>query len=167
MDTQLYLLFWQHKAKINKRGAAPIFLRITYGGSRAEISTGQSVTPKLWNNHKEEVKGNTDEAKAINIQLKIIKSKLLAAQNELMEQDIPISAEGLKVSYLGKDRNAKTLLQAFLSHNTQLKQRLGSDVSKSTFGKYETVRTKITNYLTDKLRLLACISYTYFLFQYI
>jgi hypothetical protein len=136
MDTQLYLLFWQHKAKTNKRGAAPIFLRITYGGSRAEISTGQAVTPKLWNNHKEEVKGNADEAKAINTHLKIIKAKLLTVQNELTEQGIPLTAEGLKISYLGKDTNAKTLLQAFLSHNNQLKQRLETDVSRSTYWKF-------------------------------
>lgn len=60
------------------------------------------------------------------------------------------AATGLKASYLEKDRNAKTLLQAFLSHNKRLKQRLGSDVSKSTFSKYETVKGKLTSYLTEK-----------------
>jgi hypothetical protein len=56
MDTQLYLLFWLRKAKANSKGTTPIFLRITVGGSRAEISTGKLIAPNLWNSDKGEVK---------------------------------------------------------------------------------------------------------------
>jgi len=150
MDTNLSLLFWLYKSKTNARGTAPIFLRITYSGNRSEISTGQHIAVKVWDSNKGHVKGNCEEAKAINTHLKILKTKILTAYNELLEQDIPVTTEGLKLSYLGKDKGAKTLLQAFQSHNKQLEQRIGSDASKNTFGKYETVKRKIISYITGK-----------------
>jgi hypothetical protein len=146
MDNSLSLLFWLYKSKKNSAGKAPIYLRITLDGSRAEISTGQFVEPKIWDSNKGHVKGSSEEAKTINEHLKIIKGKLLNARNELIKQDIPVTADGLKHSYLGKNLNAKTLLQAFLSHNKQLEQRIGTDISVSTFVKYETVKSKVISY---------------------
>jgi len=151
MDTNLSLLFWLYKSRTNSKGAAPIYLRITINGSRAEISTGQHVAPKIWDSKKGHARGSNDESKVINDHLKIIKNKLLAVHNRLKEQEIPITASGLKYTYLGKDKDAKTLLQAFYSHNKQLEQRVGTDVSRSTFVKYQTIKSKITSYLTEEL----------------
>jgi len=148
MDTNLNLLFWLYKAKKNSSGKAPIYLRITIGGSRAGIACNHFVLPKKWDNKRQHVKGNGDEAEAINDSLKIIRTKLLTTHNALKEQELPITAELLKLSYLGKGMNAKTMLQAFESHNKQLQQRIGSDVSSSTFRKYETVYRKMKSFIS-------------------
>ena len=66
MDTNLSLNFWLWKSKKNAAGKAPIYLRITFNGSRSEISSGQFVAAKQWDNKRGQIKGSGEEAQVIN-----------------------------------------------------------------------------------------------------
>jgi len=46
------ILFYLKRSKLNKRGEAPIFMRITIDGIRAEASINRSIDPKQWNTEK-------------------------------------------------------------------------------------------------------------------
>ena len=46
-------LFFINKAKLQKNGEAPIVLRISVGGIRAESNIRRSVQPELWNQKTE------------------------------------------------------------------------------------------------------------------
>ena len=50
--TTFSLLFYIRRTKLNKAGEAPIFMRITVNGQRADASVKRFVAPRLWNTAK-------------------------------------------------------------------------------------------------------------------
>ena len=54
MDRNYFsILFFIKKSKLLKNGEAPICLRITINGQRAEVQIKRSVEVSLWNSNKE------------------------------------------------------------------------------------------------------------------
>ena len=45
MANNVSILFWLKTSRINKKGVAPLMLRITYNQQRKEFSTGFSIEP--------------------------------------------------------------------------------------------------------------------------
>jgi len=48
MKTNFSLLFYMKKQKNYTKGIAPIYMRITVNGKRAESATGRSCEPERW-----------------------------------------------------------------------------------------------------------------------
>jgi hypothetical protein len=48
MKNKIVTHFYVKDARKDKTGEAPIYLRITINGERAEISTDKKVNPELW-----------------------------------------------------------------------------------------------------------------------
>jgi hypothetical protein len=76
MKKNLNFLFYLRSPKIKKNGEAPIFLRITVDGLRAETSTGRSIDPNKWDPKLQMQKGRSEEAKTLNLFLNNIKLKV-------------------------------------------------------------------------------------------
>lgn len=66
------ILIWQVKYRL-KNGKAPLSVRVSVIGERAEIRTNREIPPSLWDAKAQRVKGNTEEAKSINAHLETIK----------------------------------------------------------------------------------------------
>lgn len=147
MEQSIRLLLWLYKSKINSKGLAPLFLRITIDGQKTEISIGISIAIKQWDAKKGHIKGNNEEARELNKKLGLLKSRVLKAANSQIERGTPVSAEQLKRLLVGKDNEAKTLLEAFEYHNRLLAKKMGIEVSKATLGKYETLLKKVKGYI--------------------
>jgi len=60
----------------DKKGEAPIYLRITINGERAEISTNSKINPELWDKASQRVAGKTESAKIINLSLNNLVGKV-------------------------------------------------------------------------------------------
>jgi len=50
--TTFNLLFYIRRTKLNKAGEAPVFMRLTIDGTRAEASVKHSIRPQSWNTAK-------------------------------------------------------------------------------------------------------------------
>ncbi len=48
MKNKIVTHFYVKEAKKDKNGEAPIYLRITINGERAEISTDRTINPEYW-----------------------------------------------------------------------------------------------------------------------
>ncbi len=48
MDTKISILFYGRKSKTTRDNLLPIYLRVTIGGERLEISTHRYVSPTRW-----------------------------------------------------------------------------------------------------------------------
>ena len=48
MKNKIALHFYVKESKKDKNREAPIYLRITVNGERAEISTNKRINPELW-----------------------------------------------------------------------------------------------------------------------
>ena len=61
MKTNFSLLFYMKRQKNYSEGAAPIYIRITVKGRRAELATGRSCAPERWNSKSGRAIGTKEE----------------------------------------------------------------------------------------------------------
>ncbi len=63
---------------MSRNGTAPLWVRITVNGSRAEFSLGKKIPPDCWDQHTELLKGpaTTKELSVLNKQIAQARIKL-------------------------------------------------------------------------------------------
>ena len=132
---------------------ALIYLRLTVNGQRAEISVKRSVEPERWDPKANRVKGNKEDAKAVNSLIDMMVLKLNKIYNKLVENDEKISANRIKEIFLGKNIKHRSLMEVFSLHNEMMRGRVGIDFSKSTFTRYCATYDHIAQFLRQYYRL--------------
>ena len=110
MSQALSILFYLKKTKTDKHGLAPIFLRTTVDGRRAEMSTHRSIDPDKWNPTGQCAKGNKEDSRNLNEYLIQMKNKVHKQYNTLQSEGVVITAEMLKDSVVGKSVKQHTCL---------------------------------------------------------
>jgi integrase/recombinase XerD len=66
MANNVKILYWIKSNRINKKGVAPLMLRISHNKQRKEFSTGFCLEPSKWDSPRYRVKNKTQEASQIN-----------------------------------------------------------------------------------------------------
>jgi hypothetical protein len=148
MANNVSILFWIKTSRINKKGAAPLMLRISYNQQRNEFSTGFNLEPSKWDKSKYRVKAKTQEASQINQYIDGSKAKILSIFRDMVLNE-DISLDRLVDKFLGKDEQTLTLLQLVKYHNDNFKSRVGVDFAFSTFEKYDITAKKIESFLLE------------------
>ncbi len=138
MNTTFSLLFYLKKPKTYETGPVPIYLRITVNSQRAEASTGRECLPDKWIPSAGRASGNKEEAKALNIYLDTIQSKIYEAHRQLLNSGDLITAETLKNKYIGKGEKPRSLVKIFENHNKQIEALVGSEYAAGTLQRYKT-----------------------------
>lgn len=142
-----HLLFWQYKSKINKRGLAPIYLRITVDGQKTEHATGLAIEPDLWDANKGQVKSRAANAQRINGALSVLHTKALKIIDSLNLQDQEITADLVKAKLTGKEDSRKSLLQVFDFHMAKIHSLIGRDYKPATYKKFKSTRQNLVDFL--------------------
>jgi hypothetical protein len=150
MDYHLTSHFYLKSGKLNAKGQAPIYLRLTLNGQRAEISTNQSVLQVNWNKHKERVKGNREETRILNNYLDSIYNKVHKNFNELIKQEEYFSVEDLKNDVIGKGKANKTLVQTYEESIKLMKQEEGSKYVNHTIRVYKITIERLKEFIRDE-----------------
>jgi len=143
------ILFWLLKARSNKQGNAPIYLRISYQNERRNVGTGFFIEPTRWDSAKYKVKGNQEDAKEINSYIVDSRAKLMGIFNDMLKNE-DINLDRLIDKFLGKDTNQITLLEMVKLHNDDFHKRIGIDYTQSTFEKYDFLRKKLEAFILQK-----------------
>lgn len=138
MRPSFSLLFWINKSKNSKNGEAPIYARITINGKRAEIATGEKITPDRWSNKSGSVKGTREDARTINAALDQIKIKIKGIYNLFLEEGKTVSANLIKDAYSGKKEKEYSVLEVFKYHNGQMCALVGKEYAPGTYKRFET-----------------------------
>ena len=86
------ILFLIKKSKLLKNGEAPICMRITVNGQRAEIQIKRSVDISKWNSQKECAIGKERKSMELNHYLDTVRMKVLQIHRELEQDGKPITA---------------------------------------------------------------------------
>jgi len=134
-------------------GPAPIYLRLTVSGQRAEMSTGKECLPERWNSVAGLAKGNTEEVKSLNAYLSILQGKLHQYHNQLLATGETITAETLKNKVSGKSERARSLVKIFQDHNNQIETLLNDEFAPGTLERYKTSLKHTVNFLKWKFRV--------------
>ena len=143
----MHISFQVKKSKTNRKGLAPINLRVTIDGKRAELSTHRRLNPNNWDNITGRPAGNTEDIIILNNYLDSLRTKVQRQYNILESLDQEITAEILKNKLTGKKEKKKTLIEAFEYHNTQFKLKVGTDFSELTYKHYKATLAKIKAFL--------------------
>lgn len=152
-STQKYsVLIWADRRKINSKGLAPLYGRITMYGKRSEFSLNLKVDPAKWNASIGFVNGNGQEAKRINAQLIEINNGIHQAYADLLRSDDFITAEKIRDKFTGAGEVHRMLLEVFDEYNADVEKLIGKDYVKATHTKYFTVRSKVAAYLQKKYK---------------
>ena len=90
------LLSYLRRAKANKDGLAPVYLRITLDCKRAELSTKTFVDPTKWNITKGRLKSAFEESKRLNQTIETFEHRAREVYNRLIEKGKILSADEIK-----------------------------------------------------------------------
>jgi integrase/recombinase XerD len=102
-------IFYVSTRRINKKGVAPIYLRITINGRRCDLSTGIWIKPIDW--HIECLDESNPDNTAINAALSKIKNNVESLYYELIFKEQPVTAEIIKNLYTGSTIKNYTFIQ--------------------------------------------------------
>ena len=153
MDRNYFsILFFIKKSKLLKNGEAPICLRITINGQRAEVQIKRSVEVSLWNSNKECAIGKERKHQELNHYLETVRTKVLRIHRELEQDGKPITGEILKRHFYGEGESPKMLLEVFREHNKKYRELLDKDVVLGTVLRYERTVRYLEEFMKEKYR---------------
>lgn len=143
--TTFSVSFYQRLDKIDKNNTAPVFMRVTVNGERAEISTNKRFSIASWENGAPF--GNKEETKNFRKHLNTYREKAFEIKRDMLDRNENITAERIKNRFIGKDKDSKTLMEVFHFHNEQMKSLIGKDFTSSTVKRYDTTLSHVKEYL--------------------
>ncbi len=147
MKTNFSMLFYVKKQKNYTSGDAPIYLRITVGGKRSEITTNRECNPEKWNGKSGRLIGTKEDIKSFNAFLDNLQAKVYEAHSYLSENEKLITAETIKHRLLGKSENARMLIEIFREHNSKMAALVGKDFADGTLERYKTSLSHTQDFL--------------------
>lgn len=145
-----------------------VYVRITVGSRRIEISLKKTIEEVNWNKVKGMAKGASSEIKNFNNYLNQVRFKLTDAFRELQINDQEITAERIKSLFLGEEEE-HTLFEIFEYHNTTQKGALVYGTLKNyyTTKKYLKLfleaRYKTSDINLSKINYKFIVDFEYFL----
>jgi integrase len=148
MANNVSILFWLKTNRINKKGLAPLMLRISFNQQRKEFSTGLSIEPSKWDKSRYRVKNKTQEAIQINQYIDGTKAKIMSIFKDMVLNE-DISLDRLTDRFLGKDEQTITLMKLVKYHNENFKSRIGIDFAFSTYEKYDITARRLESFLLE------------------
>ena len=88
--TTFGLLFYIRRDKTNKRGEAPVFMRLTINGERADASIKRFIEPHAWNSAKGKANEKSRGGKDLNLYLDAISANILQIQRGQSNRDLSV-----------------------------------------------------------------------------
>lgn len=96
--------FWLQKTDKCKNAQIPIYARITVDGARADVSIKRTVKKEHWCTESRKLNPRISIAKNINRYLDDVYAKILDCHKQLHSENRFITAQAIKLRYLGKDK---------------------------------------------------------------
>lgn len=147
----LFILIWAKTNRI-KQGKAPLYLRITINGRRAEITAQRAVSITEWDPKSQSATGRSTEAWEINNHPTVLKSKILACYNKLELSQTAVTVEMVKMDLLGIVEKPRLLMEIIREHNKEIKTLIGKGYAEGTWLEYNTVEMHIKEFIQWKYR---------------
>ena len=131
--TTFGLLFYIRRDKTNKKGEAPVFMRLTINGERADASIKRFIEPHAWNSAKGKANEKSRGGKDLNLYLDAISANILRIQRDLELDKKEVSAQIILNRYLGKAQSDRhTLMEVFRAHNEKCRALSGISLAPGT-----------------------------------
>lgn len=145
------VMFFIRRKQLRRNLEAPVFLRITMNGERADVSIKRTVNPDQWISAKSCAKATTQYGKELNEFLNQTRIHVFQCHQDLLSRNMQVTASALKSTFLaGTGREeVHTLLDLYREHNANLKSMIDKGVSRATYIRHETSRRNLERFLHD------------------
>lgn len=147
LDQSFSVLFWLNRNKVTDDGEAPIYMRITIDGKRAECSTMRYIKPEYWDSSRGLPVSKYHLAKPLKEYFRQMEAEvykhynvLLASREYVTSQDLKNSFRGIKVEVKVQH---KSLLEVLAQFTKRLEERMGkNDISVGRWKQFKALRSK-------------------------
>jgi integrase len=148
------VLFYTVKARTDKKGFAPFFIRITLGPyDVSTINTQKKVDPNLWDVQKKRVSGKSSHAEIINKYIVFAENKINTIQSDLELKEKDYNSELIKNLFLGKSNERYTIMQIIDLHNEDFGNKIGQpNYSKGRLSRYFIFKNKLQKFILFKYK---------------
>jgi len=148
INQKMSILFWIWKDKKDSEERAPIYVRITIEGKRAQFSLGLKIKTALFNSKTGMAKGIAPEARKINSEINIITGRLQQYFNVLSIEHKFVTPDMLKNIFLEKNSPNKTVMTIIALHNQTFSEKVGAGYrANATLKKYNATKEKIRAFI--------------------
>lgn len=151
MKNKILKHFYLKEVKKNRKGQAPIYLRITINGQRAEMSTDQKIKPELWDKVSERVVGRNEDARTINTALTTLLAKVDKYYTALDVKDERISVGEIIEELKGRGINQMTIVQAYNYHINKMDELVGINYEPTTVKRYKSCLVGLKDFMKTAL----------------
>jgi integrase len=146
----LAISFYQRSDKIDKNNTAPVYMRITVNGQRAEIATNKRFDVARWDaGHPV---GNKIDAKELQKDLDSMKASVNKTWRDMVDRNEVITAFSIKERFSGHSKKGKTVVEVFNFHNARMRELIGKDYSPATAKRYDTTLEHIKKFIKAEYR---------------
>lgn len=150
MNNHFKLHIYLKQPKDKNASLYPIYIRVTVDGQRVEFATKRESEPSKWNKVAERQQGTSEKVRILNAYLDGLVTKVYAYQNELLQNNIPLSAKALKNMISGKENKSRMLVPIFEQHNKELEILVGKEYSPATLTRYKTTLQHVVEFMQKK-----------------
>jgi hypothetical protein len=150
MKNKIVTHFYVKEEKTDNDGVAPIYLRVTVNGERAEISTNRKVDPSLWDKSSGRVSGRSEGARVINASLATLLGKVEKYISNYEVKDELFSVHQIMAELKGKSQNQMTLIKAYNFHIKNIKELVGIDYAPNTVKRYSSSLKSLKAFMLKK-----------------
>ncbi|MCF8386437.1 MAG: site-specific integrase, partial [Bacteroidales bacterium] len=146
-------LFYIRRDRIDKKGLAPIYVRITIANESANMAVGCKIHPDGWNISKGLAKIDAENADQINQDVELFRKRIYEIRRRMLERDQLLSAKNIIQSLKGEDDKKHSLINTFQTHNKLIEEQIGKGYSADTHTHYEATLNHIMRFLkTTRLK---------------
>lgn len=146
------LVFYIKRKRLMKNGEAPIYVRITINGQRAEFGLKRSIVSEEWDTARGRSNKKTKDAINLNEYIDEVWNRIHEVRKQLEHEGKEIAAQEIQDRYLGKDTKRKKILELYQEHNDLLEERINKGVAYGTWERHRTSRTHFESFLTYKYK---------------
>lgn len=149
MKNTFNILFFIKKNEAKQNGYCTIMVRITIDGEYLQFSTKQEILPHLWNQKNGSASGRTIAARQVNDHLTTIRLDLHNHYRKLSDKYGKVFPLMVKNAYLTPG-DYYMLGYQFEEQLKHLKSRIGKNLTKETYYRYELTWRRLQNFIKEK-----------------
>ena len=146
--TTFSVVFFCKKARISKKGKAPIYARITTSGLSTEIYTRCQIEPERWNQRLERSLHRDKVALQINGIVDSYRANILAAYDALIREGRIPDCFTIKERLENPGGTTRHFLAEFSKYCEKRQQEVGTRITQLTANKYH----RLLRYMTEYIR---------------
>ncbi|MFG6685480.1 site-specific integrase [Mariniflexile sp. HNIBRBA6329] len=147
-STTFSIHFWIKKTFRTKDNYVPIYVRITVDGKRADLSIKRCILEHYWCSHARKVLKGDPEANKLNDYLDFVYKKLIDCHKQLSCENNLITAQSIKIRFLGLDKKVQTIQELMSYHSENEIKKL----EKGTAKNYGATEKYLNKYLNECIK---------------